>query len=90
MAALNAAMHFDGGSQTHAEYIKPEARHLYKVAALCLQGLEVEGFRAHPAALDAATHFGAVFDTDARQPPRVPVGLASISLPTACRVRLLS
>ena len=51
-----------------------------------MQGLEVEGFRAHSAALDAATHFGAVFDTDLRQPPRVPVGLAKFSVPATCKV----
>ena len=37
------------------------------------QGLEVNAYRAHPAALDAATHFGAVFDTEAGEAARVPV-----------------
>ncbi|CAL8465604.1 g5140 [Coccomyxa elongata] len=59
------------------------------LGSVCQAGLEVEGFRAQPAALDAATHFGAVFDTDARQPPRVPVGLAAFSLPAASRAGTL-
>ena len=46
----------------------------------------MESFRAHPAAVDAATHFGAVFDTDAGQPPRVPVALGAFTLPGNCRV----
>lgn len=54
--------------------------------SICLiQGLEVEAFRAHPATLDSATHFGAVFDTDAGQPPRVPIALGTFTLPADCK-----
>lgn len=47
----------------------------------------MEGFRGHPAAVDAATHFGAVADTGGRQPPRVPTALEAFSVPAGCKVR---
>ncbi|BDA51455.1 probable oleandomycin polyketide synthase, modules 5 and 6 [Coccomyxa sp. Obi] len=59
------------------------------LGTICQAGLEVEGFKAHPSALDAATHFGAVFDTDARQAPRMPVGLSAFSVPAACKAGAL-
>ena len=50
------------------------------------QDLEVEGYRAHPAAVDAATHLGAVADTGSGQPPKVPVSLGCFAVPEACLV----
>ena len=51
-----------------------------------MQDLEVNGFRAHPAAVDAATHFGAIFDTDALDAPRVPRQLEALNMPSPQRV----
>lgn len=56
------------------------------------QGLTKDGFVAHPAALDASTHFGALHDTDAynhgglSSPARVPVALAALALARSAQV----
>lgn len=46
-----------------------------------LQELRVDGFGAHPAATDAATHLGALCDTDAGGAAKVPVGLGAYCVP---------
>ena len=58
----------------------PACTHLHCCHA---QDLEADGYRVHPALLDAATHFGAVFDTDAGEAPRVPVRMAGFHIPAA-------
>ena len=61
------------------------------MGAVASQGLQVDGFGAHPAAVDVATHYGALLDTDpsaataAGPPPaaRVPVALGAYSVSAA-------
>ena len=63
---------------------------------ICMQASHGDGYWTHPAQLDAATHFGAVADTDAvwrngtAAAARVPVGLGAyaVALPTSALVRL--
>ena len=51
------------------------------------QGINSEGYWAHPALLDASTHVGAVYDTDSSwrdgtlSAPRVPVSLGAYNVP---------
>ena len=60
-----------------------------------MQPASGDGYWTHPALLDAATHFGAVADTDAvwregvPAVARVPVGLGAyaVALPTSALVR---
>ena len=40
-----------------------------------MQALDMDCYHASPAAVDAATHLGALWDTDAGDQPRVPVAL---------------
>ena len=53
----------------------------------CLQELRIDGFGAHPAATDAATHLGALCDTDAGGAARVPVGLGAYCVPCPGQAR---
>ena len=69
-----------------------------QITSACLQVSHSDGYWTHPALLDAATHFGAVADTDALwrdgvpAAARVPVGLGvyAVALPTSALVRLLA
>ena len=60
--------------------------------AVFVQGLTLDGYSAHPAALDACTHFGALYDTDPvtrgglSQFARVPVALAALVAESAPQV----
>lgn len=49
------------------------------VANVCQQPLQVDSYHCHPAAVDAATHFGAAFDLSVGTAPRVPVALGRYS-----------
>ena len=60
-----------------------------------MQGPTLDGYSAHPAALDACTHFGALYDTDPvtrgglSEYARVPVALAALVAELAPQVHAL-
>ena len=46
-----------------------------QLSARHVQALDMDCYHASPAAVDAATHLGALWDTDRADQPRVPVAL---------------
>ncbi len=53
---------------------------------VCLQGADIAAASRDPAALDASTHFGALFDVDQGQMPRIPIRLDLMSKPSNFKV----